>query len=1523
MKKLYPILSLLLTWSVVLFFSIKAFSTNPPVTNNMINLSEGVTEYGFEDRALEMVIDGYTIHTIWIQRTPTWDANGSYLFYRRSTDLGDTWENPIQLYQFIDESNSVDNTLRRLAVDNGVVHICTPDYDHANNGLGTLYYFRSSNGGASFESAVEIADTGGGYNAFGRSYIKASGGKVAIAIAGEGSLDGVWLFYSSNGGNSFSETLIFNESNNVSDLWFDGGQIIVLHDYIYYNYGLSIGKVWVSISNDNGSTFTTTKISVLNDGGSERCYVPHDEHYVPKIAKSGNNIHIIFMKVLDNNDLRTPVYVRSSNIGASFVTAVDINNETVSTNHIQSGHETIVARGNYVYMVFLQNNGKPFMVKSNNNGSSLNTPVDILTPETYYLTNTWSPMLFFDPADTDGQTIYFGGNSTLCRKSIDGGETFFNGFFAAPILEPQADFKECQMQIDNNGDFHFLIGSRWHYNYDFDVFYSHKKPQPDPGADNKALSIETVYSSDLHELVIVPSSESLQFENQITAEAWIKIMPGCDNKVNILAKVNGYDGDQYQPSGFNLAFHESSGKRYLNSGIETEQGQFVNWSGGEVADDLWHHVAFTYDADDVPNNFKTYLDGLLVAEQTVTGEVVKGDGLLMIGSRTYYSWDTYYKIDDIRIWDKALTQQEILENLNKKLTGGEDGLKLFLNFDDTFKDISGNGNDAIPLYLGELTESIFDPPLTQFNSYQTLNEVVFTNASENATSSFWKFGDETTSEEGFPTHIYSTPGEYLVSLTSENENSATSAIGHITVQGLNRVEPTVAGNSGYTVINVFGGGLTLENTSIILKKDGEDDIVGVQLNAPEEGVISGIFNLNDVAIGSWDVVVQQNTTDLILSGAFSIEQTEMADPWVHVLGRGLILFNTWSTYTIEYGNNGNVEALGVPLWLVFTDDPGFDIEFIDVDIDVPGVNEEYEITNVEDSIALFFIAENYFGPGKDGRVYPFYIPSIPPNSSQGVHIRIKTSGDLEIESWVSDPYFSGATEDGGLKDALGIDGDVPFSDMNFDAKACIGLSMAKVVTEGLVDMVGVALPIGCINAAVTAFWNPWDYKPKSEENKVPTWGSALWSVSSLVIGCAGDIPMFKAFKISRAVLSLGASMYDAYQADKACREAWLKKSKGKRGIGAVGSFDPNEIVGPDGYGDNNYIKLNNTIPYQIFFENKNDATAPVHYALVSDTLDLTKFDLESFGFGSFGFGDHFISLSGNHLKSFSVDIDLSPDIPIILRVSGNVDAISGIITWEFYSLNPITMLPEEDPEIGFLPPNILSPEGEGFVSYHVGLQQDLTTNTEIKNKALIFFDANEPILTNEYLNVLDIDVPESQVIEISPVAEDFTFTVSWAGSDVGSGLKEYSVWVLVNDTLLMPWIVDTNGTYGEFAGEYGYNYKFYSIARDNVSWIENAPDDYDMGVVVGIEEIENPNANLMVFPNPAKGKINLEIKNTTGQSYEVVMFDLNGKIIYNNTFQADKLGAGIAIDVSMCQPGMYMLKVISDDNSYSKKIIVK
>jgi hypothetical protein len=38
------------------------------------------------------------------------------------------------------------------------------------------------------------------------------------------------------------------------------------------------------------------------------------------------------------------------------------------------------------------------------------------------------------------------------------------------------------------------------------------------------------------------------------------------------------------------------------------------------------------------------------------------------------------------------------------------------------------------------------------------------------------------------------------------------------------------------------------------------------------------------------------------------------EPWVSFDGRGAILFNRWQTYTLNFGNKGNVDTYSVPVW---------------------------------------------------------------------------------------------------------------------------------------------------------------------------------------------------------------------------------------------------------------------------------------------------------------------------------------------------------------------------------------------------------------------------------------------------------------------------------------------------------------------------------------------------------------------------------------------------------------------------------
>ncbi|NQU85913.1 MAG: PKD domain-containing protein, partial [Mariniphaga sp.] len=1397
-----------LYFAFFLFTTLISLGTNPPITNNLTNLSEGIAQAANDDRVPEMVIEGNIIHTVWNVYV---SGSEAYLYYRRSTDLGETWESPQLIYQFKDAAKATDYTSQRLAVSGNNVYIGFVDYDYNDNGTGKLYLSTSTNSGASFGAVVELTNSGGGYNSLDHSFIKAEGNNVAIAFDGSGAKEGVRLLFSSNNGTSFNETTITEDNNAMSDFWYDGNQLIVVHEYAYYFYGLNTGRVYISVSNDNGASFITSKVSLTykEENGNERersrCY--HDVRYVPKVAKDGNNIHLIFTGY-NENGIWTILYTRSTDNGNSFEKTVDINNGKVGDTGLQAGQESLVAKNGHVYMEYLSTGSKVYLVRSEDNGSTLTEPQDLMTESTHYIQTTWWPQLVVDPSDETGKTIYFGCGAMMTRKSTNGGESFHNTTYLFPLFD--ADVRESVLRIDNSGNIHWLARGRMkHYpNYDYDMFYGEKKIQPEPGEENKAYHLVTTWN-DIQETTIVPSSPSIEFDSIMTGEAWVKILDVTNKKINIFGKVNAYDGDTYQPSGYQMTFHESGGKRYLNAGLQTDKGQFINWTGGTINDTLWHHIAFTYDANAGLNNFKTYFDGLLVLEQTVTGVIIPGDGMLMIGSRRNFNTDANYLIDDVRLWNRALTQEELIENQTKSFTGQEDSLKLWLNFDDTFKDISGNGNDAIPLYLGELKTSNFDPPLTDFEMYQVANEISFNNKTSNATSWLWDFGDENTSEQGNPKYTYSTAGEYQISLLAKNANSITSAIGHSTIVGLDRIEPTKAGNLGYATISVFGGGLTIENTVLILRKEGETDIIGENLSSPGEGSLAAFFDLYGKTLGEWDMIVSKNNTEMILEDAFNIIQGVEAAPWLNISGRGAILFNRWQTYTINYGNNGNVDAYSVPIWLALTNHPDLEIEFVDFDVVVPEVAIQLGVAEDIKKLDLFFETDVVLGEPMNAIVYPLVIPVIPANSSSSVHIRIKTPDNFKIKAWMNPPWVEYNPDESSTKSIQLTKGQI---------KLKVAECITGVLDEGIVDIGTSAIPgVGCAWSIGKQVYQTAQTPPWSEKGSF--WGT-LWNTAVTVVDCGVNLSGVGG--IVKGVGVFMANMGGYVKSMHECNQIGKDLSTQSKDIDAVSSFDPNEMIGPAGYGDQNYIVKNSLIPYTILFENKSEATAPAHDVFIIDTLDLSTFDVSNFGFSSFGWGDTILSPPGNKLKEFSMDVDLRPEINLITRVSARLDTITGIIKWEFLSLNPETMNLEEDPYIGFLPPNTTSPEGEGFVSFSIGLRDELTTNSEIRNKATIIFDANQPILTNEYINTLDLDAPESQVYPLDENIKS-NFNVAWIGSDQGSGIGGYTIYVLENDTALYPWLENTDEVTAVFHGELGSNYKFYSIAIDNVGHVEADP----------------------------------------------------------------------------------------------------
>jgi hypothetical protein len=149
------------------------------------------------------------------------------------------------------------------------------------------------------------------------------------------------------------------------------------------------------------------------------------------------------------------------------------------------------------------------------------------------------------------------------------------------------------------------------------------------------------------------------------------------------------------------------------------------------------------------------------------------------------------------------------------------------------------------------------------------------------------------------------------------------------------------------------------------------------------------------------------------------------------------------------------------------------------------------------------------------------------------------------------------------------------------------------------------------------------------------------------------------------------------------------------------------------------------------------ATAPAAEVRVADHLD-EALDPSTVMIHSIRFGSTQVDLPPGVLP-FTTIVDLRATRGLFVKVSAGL--VLGSIVVALTSLDPTTGQPPTDGSVGFLPPNEISPEGEGSISFTVMPKEGLATGTVIKNTAEIVFDTNDPIATATWINTVDASAP--------------------------------------------------------------------------------------------------------------------------------------------------------------------------------------
>lgn len=365
-------------------------------------------------------------------------------------------------------------------------------------------------------------------------------------------------------------------------------------------------------------------------------------------------------------------------------------------------------------------------------------------------------------------------------------------------------------------------------------------------------------------------------------------------------------------------------------------------------------------------------------------------------------------------------------------------------------------------------------------------------------------------------------------------------------------------------------------------------------------------------------------------------------------------------------------------------------------------------------------------------------------------------------------------------------------------------------------------------------------------------------------------------------------------------------------VPTVAASDPNEMVGPKGYGDQKWVAIRQTLPYTIRFENDPKlATAPAQVVTITQKLDTTA-DARTVRLTSLGFARFVHDIQGGR-ATYSTRLDVRDSLNLFVDVTAGVDVTTNSIFATFSSVNPVTGEPPSNPLSGFLAVNDSTGRGEGYFGYTLRPRTDSHTGDSLRAKAAIVFDNNAAIDTPPHFNLIDAGTPVSRVRVLPATIDSGSFRIAWGGKDdtLASGLKAFTIYVSNNDTTYAPWLKDVTDTTAVYQGEWGKTYRFFSVAADragNVEALKTVPDaTTTITGVDGAAPTPTSYALLQNYPNPfnpstiirfdvpERAFVRLTIYNVLGQ---LVMTLVDGQLeagAHKATFDARRLATGMYI----------------------------
>jgi len=320
---------------ISVFFSLSAFISYAQWQSDVRLTNDPAYSWTSSNNAWCVVANSSVVHAVWFDLR---DSGNSEIYYKRSTDDGESWGADTRLTNNADMSR-----FPSVAVSGSDVHVVWED---TRDWYTQIYYKRSTDGGINWGVDTRLTNI----NAMSaEACVTASGSEVHVVWADD--RDGNYEIYykcSTDGGENWdADTRLTNNAadSRLPSVTVSGSLVNVVwadrrdrdgYDEVYYKRSTDSGISWGEDTQLSNNTYIFSSWS-------------------PSISVSGSLVHVVWM---DNRDGDNEIYFKRSTDGG-----VNWGAETRLTNNTGSSeYPSVAVSGSIIHVVWNDNRDGDFEI---------------------------------------------------------------------------------------------------------------------------------------------------------------------------------------------------------------------------------------------------------------------------------------------------------------------------------------------------------------------------------------------------------------------------------------------------------------------------------------------------------------------------------------------------------------------------------------------------------------------------------------------------------------------------------------------------------------------------------------------------------------------------------------------------------------------------------------------------------------------------------------------------------------------------------------------------------------------------------------------------------------------------------------------------------------------------------------------------------------------------------------------------------------------------------------------------------